>query len=255
MKKSIVFFIIFFFCFLVFSNFAFAQYSNRGAELGITNFMAYGINYLVNNGVAIENIFLILILPIIASVVAFTRQFLGIKTFGIYTPTIITLSFVAMGLKFGLVFFIVIMILATLFRFALKKSRLLYLPRMALLLTIVAFAIFVIFLLGAKFNIFGIISLSIFPILILIIMSEKFIAAQIEKGGWQTIILTLETILVSIACYFLITWPWFKNFILTYPELTLLTLIIDVLLGKWIGLRLSEYLRFQELRKFIKERG
>lgn len=231
-------------------------YSGRAVKkLTLTNFLSYTVNFLVNRGVAVENIALILMLPIIATVVAFARQFLGIKTFGIYTPTIITLSFVATGLKYGLALFVVILILATLMRFILNKFRLLYLPRMAILLTILALAILTMFVLEAKFGRTGIISLSIFPILILIILSEKFIAAQIEKGGWQTILLSFETILVSVVCYYLITWPWFKTLILGYPEIVFLTFFINILLGKWVGLRLSEYLRFKELRKFIKEKS
>lgn len=230
-------------------------YSSRAQKIGLTNFLSYTVNYLVNRGVSSENIFLILMLPVIAATVTFARQFLGIKTFGIYTPTIITLSFVATGLKYGLLLFVIILVSATLMRFILKKINLLYLPRMAILLTIVAFAILGMFALGAIFGRAGLISLSIFPILILIILSEKFIAMQIEKGGRQTIGLTFETLLVSVGGYYLVTWPWFKTLILGYPEIVLLTLVVDLLLGKWIGLRLSEHLRFRELRKFIKEKG
>jgi hypothetical protein len=256
MKKFLIFFVILLSSYLVILGFAMAQENTKPAqELGPTNFLSYTVNYLTSRGVATENIILILMLPIIATVVTLARQFFGIKTFGIYTPTIITLSFAATGLKYGLILFLIILALATFARFILKKFNLLYLPRMAILLTIVAFAIFIIFLLGAKFSHESLISLSIFPILVLILLSEKFIAVQIEKGSWQTTILTLQTLLVSVACYYLITWSWFKTLIFNYPEVTLLTLIADILLGKWIGLRLSEHLRFRELKKFIKERG
>jgi hypothetical protein len=225
-------------------------YSGRGIkELGITNFMSYTVNYLTNKGVSTENIILMLMLPIIAMIIAFARQFLGIKTFGIYTPTIITLSFLATSLKYGLTIFLAILVVATAARLILRKFRLSYLPRMAIVLTIVAFVILGMFVLAAVTDRFGFISLSVLPILVLIILVEKFIAIQIEKGPRTAIMLSLETILVSVVCYFIASWDVVTTFVLAYPEVVLLTFVVDILLGKWAGLRISEYIRFRQIRR------
>ncbi len=226
------------------------KHSERAVtKLGITNFLSYSINYLINKGVAIDNLFLLLMLPIIATLIAFLRQILGIKTFGIYTPTIITLCFIATGLKYGLTIFIIILLVATALRFILRRFKLLYLPRMAIVLCVVALVLLLLFMLGGYLNKTGMITLSILPILVLIIMVEKFIAVQIEKGGTTAILLSLETILVSVICYWIVNWEWFKTLILSYPELVLLTIVINIVLGKWTGLRLSEYIRFKALLK------
>ena len=229
-------------------------YSGRAIDkLGVTNFMNYTINFLINRGVSTDNIYLMLILPIIATVVAFSRQFLGIKTFGIYTPTIITLSFLATGLKYGLAIFLIILVVATVVRLILKKFRLLYLPRMAMVLTIVALAILTMFVVGALTSRTGIIGLSILPILVLIILVEKFIAVQMEKGPRTAILLSSETILVSVACYYLASWSVFNTFILAYPEVILLTFVVNILLGRWVGLRISEYIRFRAVKKTSRQ--
>ncbi len=229
-------------------------YSERGIkDLGITNFMSYTINYLINKGVSTDNIILMLMLPIIATIIAFFRQFLGIKTFGIYTPSIITLSFLATGLKYGLTIFIVILVAATLVRLLLRKFRFLYLPRMAIVLSIVAFTILAMFVVGAATNRTGIIGISILPILVLIIMVEKFIAIQMEKGPRTAIMLSLETILVSVACYYVASWDVLTTFILAYPESLLLTFVINILMAKWVGLRISEYIRFREIKRFTRQ--
>ncbi len=225
-------------------------YSGRGIkELGVTNFMSYTVNYLTNKGVSTENIVLMLMLPIIAMIVAFSRQFLGIKTFGIYTPTIITLSFLATGLKYGLTVFLAILIVATVARLILRKFKLSYLPRMAIVLTIVAFVILTMFVVAAITNRVGFISMSILPILVLIILVEKFVSIQIEKGPRTAIMLSLETILVSVACYFIASWSTVTTFVLAYPEVVLLTFVVNILLGKWAGLRISEYIRFRQIRR------
>ncbi len=59
---------------------------------------------MINQGVSEEAIILLLMLPIVATIIAFSRQVIGIKGFGIYTPLIISFAFLATGLKYGLAF-------------------------------------------------------------------------------------------------------------------------------------------------------
>lgn len=221
-------------------------------ELGWTNFLSYTINYMVNKGVPINTIFLILIIPIIATIIAVFRQVIGIKAFGLYIPTILTLSFLVTGIKYGLAIFIAILVVATLVRLLLKFLRILYLPRMAIVLTATAFAILVMFWMGAYTNRTGFIVISIFPILIIAILAEDFVKVQIEKGLVTATQLAAETLIISVICYFFVSWEAVRSFFLSYPETILFTIPINYLLGKWTGLRLSEYFRFRELRKHGK---
>ena len=78
--------------------------------------MIYFINYLLNNGVPQETIILILMLPIIATIIAFSRQIIGIKTFGIYTPLIITFVFLAIDIRYGIIVFITVLLAGSLVR-------------------------------------------------------------------------------------------------------------------------------------------
>jgi len=221
-------------------------------DLNWTNFMSYTINYMVNKGVPINTIFLILIIPVIATIIAVFRQVIGIKAFGLYIPTILTLAFLVTGIKYGLIIFVIILIVATLIRYLLKFLRILYLPRMAIVLTATAFAIFIMFALGAYTQRTGFIAISIFPILIIAILAEEFVKVQIEKGLWTAVQLAIETLVISTLCYFLVSWEALRTFFLSYPEMVLLTIPINYLLGKWTGLRISEFFRFRELRKHGK---
>ena len=221
-------------------------------ELGWTNFMSYSINYMVNNGVPINTIFLILMIPIIATIIAFSRQVIGIKAFGLYIPTILTLAFLVTGIKYGLVIFIAILVVATLVRIVLKYLRILYLPRMAMVLTATALAMFIMFAFGAYSNRTGFIAISIFPILIIAILAEEFVKVQIEKGFVTAIQLAVETLIIATICYFLVSWEAVRTFFLSYPETILFTIPLNYLLGKWTGLRLTEYFRFKQLLKHDK---
>src|SRR3989339_127506 len=100
------------------------------------------INFFLQEGVPLETVILILMLPIIATFIAFLRQVVGIKAFGIYTPLIVTFAFLATnGLKYGIAVFISVILTGMLMRFALRPFRLLYLPRVAIMLTAVAILI------------------------------------------------------------------------------------------------------------------
>jgi len=221
-------------------------------QLKVWNFLAYAIAYMVNQGVPLNTIYLLLILPVIATILSFTRQFIGLKAFGIYTPAIIALSFLGTGIGYGLLIFIVVLLIASLGRIMARKLGLLYLPRMALILIIVSLTIFVLLLLGATFKDVGLITISIFPILILIVLAEKFVSAQIERGNRAAIFLTIETLILSSFCYWIASWQTMKALLLGYPEIILLCFVINIVLGKWTGLRLMEYFRFRKVIKHVR---
>ena len=143
------------------------------------------IDFFLGQGVPFATVILILMLPIIATFIAFLRQVVGIKAFGIYAPLIVTFAFLATnGLKYGIAIFVTVIFSGMLMRFVLKPFRLLYLPRVAIMLTAVAMLILGILVIGGEFKRTGLAAVSIFPILIMITIVEKFVAVQIEKGDW-----------------------------------------------------------------------
>lgn len=216
-------------------------------DLGPTNFMSFTINFLVNRGVAINTIILILMLPLIASILAFARHVLGIKAFGLVTPTLTTLSFLVMGLRFGLIVFATILAAGTLTRLLLRRWRLLYLPRMALVLTSVSLGIIIFLTIGLATNSIRALSFSVFPTLILMLLAEEFIALQFKAGAKTALTVTAWTLALAILGYYVVSWQLLRTLLLSYPEIVLITIPLNFLLGQWSGLRLTEYFRFREL--------
>ncbi|PJC47763.1 MAG: hypothetical protein CO034_01425 [Parcubacteria group bacterium CG_4_9_14_0_2_um_filter_35_11] len=215
--------------------------------------MSFLVQQIINFGVSEGTLALILMVPVVATFIAFSRQIIGIRGLGIYITLIIAYAFVATKLKYGLVIFLVVVITGSLVRLLLKKARLLYLPKMAIILTSVAFSIFLMFLLGSFLSIEGLQIISIFPILIMILMAERFVAVQIERGQKMAIFLTLETVVLAIISYYIINWSWLGQILLKYPLQSFLILFLfNFLLGKWTGLRLTEYFRFKELMEYLE---
>ncbi len=206
----------------------------------------------IAQGVPIDTIRYMLMFPLVVTLVAFFRQVVGIKAFGIYTPSIVTFAFLAFdpgGLKYGVAIFVCIILVGMLSRLLLRKLRILYLPRVAITLTIVAFVILAILVAGGSLHRTGLASVSIFPLLIMITLVEKFVATQIEKGDKIALILATETLFISLIGYFLARSQIIANVLLLFPWVVLLTIPINIILGRWKGLRLSEYLRFSKLLK------
>jgi hypothetical protein len=207
------------------------------------------ISYFVSQGVPLTTIVLLLMFPIIATMIAFFRQVIGIKAFGIYTPSIIIFAFFATGIKYGIVLFVSVILVGMFVRLLLKRIRILYLPRVAITLSIVAIVMLIVLTVGGTFQRTGLAAVSIFPLLIMITLVEKFIATQIEKGNRTAFYLALETLVISIIGYYLLKWGILVKAVVAYPWIIFLTIPINILLGKWTGLRISEYFRFKEVFK------
>ncbi len=206
------------------------------------------IAFFTHQGVPLETVTLILMLPLVATFIAFLRQVIGIKAFGIYTPLIITFAFLATnGLKYGIAIFAAVILSGLLMRFALRPLRLLYLPRVAIMVSVVAIVVLLMLTVGGSQQRTGLASVSIFPLLIMILLVEKFIAVQIEKGNRVAMILTFETLLISVFGYFIVTSAYLSALLQTHPWIILLVVPVNILLGKWTGLRLTEYFRFRNV--------
>ncbi|MBD3282344.1 MAG: hypothetical protein GF387_01930 [Candidatus Portnoybacteria bacterium] len=212
--------------------------------------MASIIQYMTTNGVPELSLMFFLILPIAATLITFARQIIGLKTFGLYIPLITTIAFLATGIRYGVFLFLIIMITGTLLRYLIKKLNLLYFPRVALTLAGITIAMYVLFLIAAYFDKIGFVKVSVFPVLILIVLSEKFIATQIRLGNKKAILMAVETLIVSIASFYLISWDALHVFALNHPLVVIGGVIIaNIALGRWGGFRLTEYFRFREVIK------
>ena len=205
------------------------------------------ITNFISKGVSSNTIYLILIIPFIACIVIFSRQIIGLSTFGIYTPVITTASFYILGLRYGIITFLFAVVVGYVFKYLLNKTEVLHLAKVALNLGIISLSfLFIVWLflyLKAPISL----SVAIFPILVMSSITEKFMAAQSEEGFRGALFGITETILVVIASYYLIIWVAFNNIVMSWPELVVIPLIIIFLIGKFTGLRLSEYLRFRSL--------
>lgn len=230
------------------------------------NFLSYLLNYLIENGVSENGLLLLLMLPVIAMVVVFMRQVVGLTTYGLYTPLILTTSFMVLGLKFALLTLFLAIFVSTLARYLLKNTRMLYIPKLGIVVAIVALALLGFLVLGISLQLFDrqFFSIAIFPMLIIGTLAEKFTSVQSKQSFISTLLITLQTIFTAIVAYVLVggemelifttvRWDFISNLLRSYPEIIFVALAIMVFLGKWTGLRIVEYIRFREILRHQEE--
>ena len=222
-------------------------------KIGVWNFISYLVNFMITQGIPSNTIVLLLMLPVIATIIAFLKQVVGITTFGLYTPSIITLSFLALGLKFGLAILFIILLTGSILRKALSHVRLLHIPRIAIVFTISTLIILLMLGFGTYIGLSELASIAVFPMLIMTTLAEKFVSTQSGKGVYAATLLMFETTVVSLICYWVVEWQFLQNLILSYPEIILLLIIVNLGLGRWTGLRFFEYIRFREVMRHAEE--
>ena len=157
---------------------------------------------------------------------------------------IVSLAFITTGLQWGLVIFIVIVGLGVLLRTGLQRLRLQAVSRLAILIALVSAVMGGLTLLGAVLGIGPLLNISIFPMVIMSNVIENFAASQVELGTAEALRMTLATLFLSVACYLVVDQAGLQSLVLAFPEILLVTVAFDAVLGKWRGVRLLEYVRF-----------
>lgn len=225
----------------------------NGQKLGNVfpaNFIKYAIRNSVDAGVPINTLVLILLLPLVATIIATTRQLIGLRGFGIFLPASLSVVFVATGPLVGIILFLIIVFVSTATRMILRKLKikLQYLPRMSLILWAVSFGVLGVLFLTPVIRYPGLTNVSIFAVLILALLTEDFIRIQLGKSAKTAIRLSTETIILSVISYIVMTYKPVQEFALLNPELYLSGIfIIDLILGRYTGLRVMELWRFRKL--------
>ena len=95
----------------------------------------------------------LLMIPVGALVIMLLRNFVGVKTFGTFMPVLVALAFRETRLLWGLMLFAIIVSLGLLIRFYLEKLRLLLVPRLTCVLTVVVLLMAGISVLSQKLDI------------------------------------------------------------------------------------------------------
>ena len=211
--------------------------------------MYFLINYLIAQGFTKGDLSLVLALPVLITLFSLSRQLIGLRGLGLTCGILVTLVITLSGIKFGLAIIVVSLIVFVLLRFLMRKWRLLYLPKTALILTfgLIILLLFAALPLGLSQK------SSLLALVLILAIAEKVILLQMEKNNREVFFNILETLVLSTLGASIILWPPLQSLALNRPDVIIVaSIIVNIALGRWTGLRLNEYWRFRQVIKNIK---
>ena len=189
---------------------------------------------------------LVLLMPLGALVTCVFRNVIGMPTSGTFTPTLLALSFVFADWRTGLVILVAATILGIATRYLIEGLKLLILPRLSIMLTLIVFCI-----------VYGISTLEYFrvapgthavllPMVILTMLVERFYITTQEDGPGVAMQHLAGTAIVGFCCYLILRWETVAQLLLAYPEAHFFTIAAMVLIGRYTGYQLLEPWRFRD---------
>jgi len=213
------------------------------------NFLPYAVVYAVKAGVPANTITLILLLPFLATIVVSFRYLIGFSGIGLLVPVALSITLLATGITPGFILLAAILLSSLFSRFILKRIRIMQMPKMALSMFVVSVFVVCILTASAVFGIFDVTSLSIFPILLLLILSDRINALFMERDLQETLLTIAVTLLLGVLGFVILSLDEVRAFVLLYPEIIFLLIPINILIGRYFGLRVTEYIKFQPVIK------
>ncbi len=219
-------------------------------SLGLTNFLKYAIHWGVGQGYSLDLIILILLLPLALTVVAIVRYLIGLQGLGFFPPLVAAVALLKIGFWPGLLLFLAIWLVEILMILLFRKLKVHFMAKMALILVPVSLFLCLFLFLSAKLHLQSVFNSSVVAILVLLLTAENLAEIQLRKPFKKALRAMLETLLLTILAFGVLSASFFQKMMLLSPEaLLLLTVIIDLWLGHFTGLRLLEYRRFGKLLK------
>lgn len=218
-------------------------------HLTYTNFVPSAVQYAIMAGVPTNTIVLILLLPVLATIVVAFRYLVGLSGIGLLVPIALSITLLGTDVTPGFIMLAAIIVASLVSRLILRRMPIMQMPKVALSMLMVAIFLLAALAISSIYGIIDVRSLSIFPILLFILLSDRIVSLFLERDFVETIQTTLITLFLAILGFLLLTWQQLRFFILIYPESILLLIPINIAIGRYFGLRMTEYIKFQPILK------
>ena len=210
------------------------------------------VDQLLNEGMSIEIILLLLLLPISALVLIILKQIFWLTLWGVYYLLLSAWAILLVGYKIVIVMFLAALVSQIITHLITKYIYLLYAPKVALTLTLTCLLflwsnIVITWLFGIAWPLPTNTMHIFFPLITFSLMMQ-YIYPHLSSGiqrvwrGWFIQFVGWVYILVQF-----IQRHWLQQFVLWYPDSVLLVVIAIIGIWRYAWLQVSEYVRFWPL--------
>ncbi len=205
--------------------------------------------WVIENGISLQMLELLAAITLLATIVSAGRYIFGSKTYGIYAPIILAISYSYTGLKYGLAV-TTIVILTTLLSYSIiKKIRMHYITRIAINYCLLSISLVIFFLMINRYGL-GLENMSQIPPLAVISiasLSDFFIKQYVQKSFKTALMILISTLLISTIGWYLITRNYISIYMLNNLWVVPLLILVNLLIGQFKGLRMKDFLRFKSI--------
>jgi hypothetical protein len=189
----------------------------------------------------------LLLLPVAGLIVCLYRNVIGLASFGTFAPALVGLAFRDLHSVPGILVFVAILLVGWLLRRGLDYYHLLQVPRMACMLNLVVIVLISAIVLANLGDLPATRYVSLFPMVILTGMIERFWSLEVEDSAGASFRTLLTTMVIAASIALFLSLHAVVSHLFRYPETLGLILAAQLLLGRYTGYRLTELFRFRAL--------
>lgn len=189
----------------------------------------------------------LLTVPVGAFIILLLRNFIGLSTFGTFMPVLIALAFRETNVIWGTVLFTIIVSFGLIARFYLDQLRLLLVPRLAAILTVVIMLMIFISVVSQNLGLESGLSVALFPMVILTMTIERMCITWDERGAYDAIKSGVGSLVAAMIAFWAMNYGPMQYLVFAFPELLLALLALILWFGQYRGYRLFELFRFNAL--------
>lgn len=205
-------------------------------------------------------IYFLLLIPFIALIGTISRHFVGIKTLslGVFLSIVYIVAFLVKDNSlYSVAAGLILILFIYFFSYIVKKftieTGMHYYARISFVLTIVSITVLLVFLAiyqidyvrqNINYNL-----INPFAVVLAVALAEQFSSHQIQKGIKTSRTMFINTLMLACITGFIASLNWTESFILSFPYLIFVALVLSYYIGKYQGMRLIELIRFQTVAK------
>ena len=216
------------------------------------------LEFLAYAGFSYQLLAFLLSITFIVLILNILKQVIGFNVFGIYYPILFAITVASLGIS-AFIFIVIALFSILIVNTFAKKVHLLLHAKRALLISLYI-ALFL-FILGIdNFFELSIINytifdnpLIIFPLFITIILADKIFQEDINILWKSWFIDIAQYGIITFVIYQLIEFKALQYFLISYPDIIILVVFLNILVGRYMWLQLFEYFRFSPLLRKLNE--
>jgi len=174
---------------------------------------------------------LMLLLPLGLLVTEFLRKLFGVRTFGVFTPTLLALAAVFVEWSVAIVMFVLVVVVGVAGRAMMPQHEMGRDARLSMVFVIVTLTVIVAVTTLVYFDVAAYDSLSILPVVILASMVDRIYSVVDEKGFPVALYRMIWTVVAAMLSLAVLMQNEIGDNLLVYPELHALTMALIIGLG------------------------